>query len=1137
MLEVYPEEHLSFSDSDGGCAINVSENFVLLHPPGKIDLSMLWQEFTQTLRQEFRTLLVMEYGEVVQRYGNLNLNEKHIKDRWHTPFGLLSRGVDDRLHILENRAVVQALIKLGVVPALTPHGRPRQNIPRESGTVTQVLAGLPADTRIQVIDLVLSGDLDDAFRLSQRDLLGLSALKRTVLSRDTSTVEALRHIADQMERNVAPVPKIKGASAAKGTGRSYAPIWFSQFLAARGIWLFPMRMYDRLLAFWPDHFRPLLLTMSVPAHSRDIADAVLGSISRDLTSLRQVPAVFAMAALSSNMWSERRFCSAGLFHMKAHLGAPDGGRSASINHVYKFLMSCFDVDVLQRDEARLMDGRKNLSSIQAFRWVDYPSKSNLRKVCRILEREWSDVAVPQHTRLLAAEIRELLPTFKVQHMKQVRNAVELFLIYTLLLTEDRRVSRLRDIRRYDHVRSETTMEETFFEFLLTRCSDVGSHSARASISKMSQLWKAGALRDGYDRDLPCPFDTSFDRMPKKGGRKGRAGRALDQEVVDILIELNRKDDYGFARSLGLYEFNVRDVATGEYSTVFWPAVAIAADISLRTGHRLRSIRWLDSGEGDERLYDPVTMTDQPNMLSCAMPGRQMFAVRRLRLDDDKRTEVNAMYLCVAKGGPYETAYLPPELIEPICKMRDLQIRFNPMKAPVASIDNKDRVAETQDDLFAPVFPVLRFPGTFQDVVSDARARAYYKALLKMAQPIVNKRLGRDYPLVDLEADLVLATYHDNRRSFVTNNDEAGIPIAVSRVHLGHAADATTHKYNRVRDRRIHGLGQLATYDADLLEGLADNRPDALQQIGAQVEAVSGKDSPQASRFREMRKGGRFPPLDIFMHCLCLGGDCATGGRKGSQAIPVFRPRACGGCTYSGRTWAQRAGVVNRINLLKIELRMSGNASAELNRTIARLEADGQPVQALARNAASEETLRRNLANELRLEQDHLKRLDIAAKAARLAGRSPSSVVLLNSEFDLSKVETEERRVHDFEMLQIVMKDAVLIPAARVELPPVVTFELERQVRSILRANRLEHVLHRIPEGEKIESLVAIGDIFLDLFGEVEDFQRVLDDSAKDMPQPAIENLAAAIEEAATKPRRDGTLQAARLLNALEGNAS
>lgn len=1137
MLEIYPEEHISYTRADGDCAINVSDNVILLCQPAKVDLAALWQEFMQTLRHELLVLLSMEHGEVLRRYGNLNLNTEHAEDRRHTPFGLISRGADERLHVLENSAVVQALVKLKVIPARTPHGRPRKNIPRERGTATQVLAELPPEVSVQVIDVVLRGDLDAALRFSQGATLGLSALKQNLLAPGVGTVEALRYLSFEMERNIAAISKIKGTSRAKGTRRSYAPIWFSQFLAARGIWLLPLRMYNRLLKFWPDHLRPLLLTMSVPSHSRDIADTILGSISRETTSLLQSPSVFVMAALCSTMWSERRFCSAALFHMKIHVGTPDGVRSASINHVYRLLATFFDVDILEREEARLMDGRKNLSSVQAFRWVDYPQKSNLRKVSRILRVEWSDVLVPQHTRLLAAEIREMLLTFQVQNMRNVREAIELFLIYTLLLPDHLGIRRLRDIRRHDHVRSETAKHETFFQFLLTRCSDVGSDTARSSMSKMNQVWKASALRDGYDRELPCPFDPNFDRLPAKSRSKGRAGRALDQEVVDILIELNRRDDYGFARSLGWYDFNVRDTVTGVYSIVFWPAVAIGADISLRAGHRLRTIRWLDSGEGDERFYDPMTMKDQPNTLPSAIPGRQMFAIRRIQLDDDKRTEINAMYLSVAKGGPYETAYLPEELIDPICKMRDLQIRFNPLKKPVTSVDNKDRVAETQDDLFVPVFPLLRLPGTFQDVISDSRARSYYKAFLKMAQPIVNERLGREYPLVDFEADLVLATYHDNRRSFVTNQDEAGTPIAVSRVHLGHSADATTNRYNHVRDRRIHGLAQLATYDANLLEGVALKQPHALQQIVEQVEAVSGKSSPQALRIREIRGGGRFPPLDIFMHGLCLGGDCATGAKRGSEAIPVFRPRACGGCIYSGRTWAQRAGVINRINLLKIELRMSASASAELNRTIARLEADGQPVQALARNAASEETLRRNLANELRLEQEHLKRIDYAARAAREVGRSPSAVVLLSSEFDLAKVETEERRVHDFEMLHIVMKDAVLIPAARVELPPTIPLELERQVRCILRANRLEDVLHRIPEGQRIESLVAIGDIFLNLFGEVEDFQRVLDESAEDIPQPAIENLAALIEAAAAKPQRECTSKDMQLLQSLPGDAS
>lgn len=1135
-MELYPDEHILYSDADGGCAINVSDKIVLLILPAKIDLSELWSEFERTLRMELRTLLGMEYGAAMKKYGHLNLNAEHAADRRHTLVGLLTRGgADDRLHVFENGPVVQALIELGAVPSLTPHGRPRQNIPREWGKASDVLASLSAEARARIVDLVLEGDLDVALRFSQRDQVGLSALKEKVLSVDFSTAGALREIAAEMERNIAPVPKVKGESAAKGTGRTYAAIWFAQFLAARGVWLLPLRFYDRLLAFWPDHLRPLLLTMSVPPHSRDVADGILATAPRELTSLRQVPNVFVMAALCSTMWSERRFCSTTLFHMKTRFGGSDQGRSSSINHVYKHLVHVFEVDVVQRGEARLLDGRKKLSSVEAFRWVGHPGKSNMKKASRILGRDWSEITIPEHTRELAAEMRELLPTFKVQYMRAVRDALDLFLVYTLLLGPDRGVRRLRDIRRHDHVRSEISPHETFFEFLQTRCAEVGGHAARAAMSKMCLIWKAGAVRDGYDADVPCPFDPTFDRLP--GGaasKKGRAGRALDQAVIDILIELNREGDYGFARSLGWYDVNLRD-AGGRYSVVFWMAVPLALDISLRTGHRLRSIRWFDSGEGDERFYDPFTMTDAPNGLPCAIAGRSEFAIRYLRLDDADRTEVNAMYLCVAKGGPYETAYLPDELVEPICRMRELQIRYNPMKAPVVSIDNSSRVAETNDDLFAPVFPLLRTPNAFQDVVSDSSVRSYYKAFLKMAQPIVNERLGREYPLVDLEDDLALTTIHDHRRSLVTNGDERGVAISALRTHLGHAGDPTTHSYNRVRDWRVHSLVQMATYDTELIEGVATSRPEALRQISEQVEAVSGKNSPQSARLREMRDSARMPSLDVFMHGLCIGGDCATGAQKSGQRIPVWRPRACGGCLYSGRGWAFRAGVVNRINLLKIELRMSGTRSADLNRTVARLEAEGRPVQALVGAVAAEETLRRNLTNELRLEQEHLKRIDVAAKAARLAGRAPNSVILLNSVFEHEKVATEERRVHDLAMLLLVMRDAVVIPAARVELPPAVPLEVERQVRSVLRANGLEEVLHRIPEDEKIESLVAIGDVFMDLFGEVEEFQRVLEESAQGIPQSAIQEVATVIEEAAARPQPNGMPQAARLLASLSGD--
>ncbi|MGO7856842.1 VPA1269 family protein [Rhizobium ruizarguesonis] len=1115
-MEVYSEAHVKYFDQDGGCTVNVSDHIVLLANPQTIDLEALWWEFDQTLRRELGTLLKMEYGAVVQKYGLLNFNERFMVARHKTLLGLFLRGKGSKLHVFENAPVVRALVDLELIPGETPHGKPRQNYPRDAGAMGDFLATLPRQTQLQVIDRVLNDDLDDLIRLGQRETLGMSELETTLFGGKPRTVDALRSLADLMESNVAPVDRSKGVFSGAGTGRAYAPIWFAQFLAARGVWLLPLRFYDRILAFWPGHLRPLLLLLSVPPHSRDVADGILATFDRDLTSLRQVPNAFVMAALSSTMWSERRFCPSALFHMKMHYGTEDHGRSSSINHIYAVLAEAFDVDYRERGEARLLDGRKRASSIEAFRWVEHPTASNMKKASRILGQDWKEITIPDHTRKLAAEMRELLPTFQVQNMRAVRNALEFFLIYSLVLGPELQIARLRDITRHDHVRSEVAPHETFFEFLLSRCLTTGADSARSAMSKMQDLWKASAAKGGYDRHVPCPFDATFDRLPSKKKERGRAGRALEKEVIDLLIDINRAGGWAFAKTLGSSYYVVRN-SEGVFERMFWPLAPLALEISLRTGHRLRTVRWLDSGEGDERTYDPMTMTHRPNSLPCAVEGRKQFAIRYLRLDDADRTPVNAMYLCVAKSGAYESVYLPEELIEPICELRNLQIRYNPINKPVPAVDNRQRTAETQDGLFADVFHLFRTPDRFQDVVSDSKMRTYYKAFLKYAQPIVAEKLGRDYPLVDLERDLVLTTFHDHRRSLVTNGEERGVPISVLRTLLGQATNEAANGYNHVRSRRIHAIAQQGTYDAALIEGIAQNQPQALASILDQVDAVAGRDSPAARRMREVVNGTRPAFLDIFMHGLCIVGDCATGKIKGGHRIPMWRPRACGGCIYRGTGWAFRAGIVNRINLIMIELRMSGSRSIELNDRIGKESAKGRPVKALERGRAAEEELRRNLTDELRLEQDTLQRIDVAAKAARLAGRSPNSVVISNAVFDFDKVETVENRVHEFELLLSVMRDVVIIPAAAIELPSAVPFEAERQVRAILRANELEDVMHRIPESDKIEALVAIGDILLDLFGEVEEFQRVLDESRSGIPQPAIEAVAGRIRKAALRP--------------------
>jgi hypothetical protein len=1108
-MEAYSDGFVKFVEEDGGCVVNVSDHVVLLDPPDAINLAALWREFESSLRQQLRALLSMKYGEAVRKYPGLGFVVKHADERRDVPLAFIRNGMDRKLTVLKDPALVKALVKLELISPMTPHGKLRQRFPRLRGGMGEMLSRLDYPLQVAVIEQVLEMDLDDVLYFGQRDCLGMRSLHELVAS-NRPVIDILHELAAMIEHELEPVEAGQGIFAGNGSGRLYAPLWFGQFLASSRVWLLPFRFLPKMNVFYPDRLKPLLPLLSVPPWCRDIANGIMASAPREKTSLRQVVPVFAISALASTMWATRRFCPAALFEMKRIFGTVDGTRSSSINHVYRVLTDTFEVDIRQRGDARRLNGRKRQSTIEAFYWVDHPDSSNLKKVSRFLGRSVNEIKIPPHTVELANEMRGLLNGFKVQNMRPVQYALEYFLIYTVMLDPAIAPRRLRDIRRELHVSSIASPHETFLQFLEARCEK--SHSRQSAVPKMLEIWKIAAARDGFGNLLPCPFDRD-DRVEAPEPKGTKAGRALDAEVIDLLIEINRADDWAFARSLGESYYVARH-PDGHYENVFWPAAPIILEFTLRIGVRLKSARWFDSGEGDEKTYDPVSMSYDLNESDLAVRGRNQFVVQKVVLDDAARTVVNGTWINLAKSGPYLIPYFAPELLQPVQMMRDLQLKYNPIRAPIRAIDDKQETPYTDYEQFAWVFPIFRTPDPLSATISEDKVRHYYKEFLEYAQPIVEARLGRPYPLVDIDLDVALTTLHDHRRSYVTNGDEAGVPMSVMKVVLGHSTEAMTHKYNHVRDHRVHASIQAATYDQNLISSVAEGSHEALAAMATQAALVVGSESNAARDLREMSNGVRPAVLDFLGHCLCVNGDCATGGPlKNGKRQPVFRPRACGECRYRATGWSHRAGVLMRRNILTFELRQSAAKSDQLNVRIEKDEAAGRNVSALKRLSASEDHLRRLLTKELRLEEEWLVKIDAAAQAARRAGRSPSAVVLAGEAINLDEVETSLQTVHEFELLHMLMQDMVLIPASIVDLPPAVPLEFEREVRQILRANSLEECLYRVPYEDKTETLIAIGGLLLSVFGEVSEMQRLMESSAKNIPNSAIDSIAKHIDAA------------------------
>jgi len=606
-MEMYSDGFVKFVEEDGGCTVNVSDQIVLLEKPDDVNLRALWRQFDSTLREELRTLLSMKYDDAVRRYPVLGFHGRLADLRRDVPLAFLRAGVARRMAVFKDPALVAALVNLERIPATTPHGRPRQRYPRKQGPMGEMLASLDYDTQIEVIDEVLRMDLDDVLNFGQRDELGMNALS-LMLSEDRPLVERLKTLADMIEHELKPVEASPGTFSGNASGRTYAPLWFGQFLASCNVWLLPFRYLSKMNVFYPDHLRPLLVLLSVPPCCRDIADGIIVSAPREKASLRQTVPVFAISALASTMWVTRRFCPAALFEMKEIFGTANGTRSSSINHVYRILSDTFEVNIRQRGEARRLNGRKRQKTIKAFYWVDHPDTVNTRKASQILGRPVSEMPIPDHTKELAEEFRGLLGGFKVQNMRQVQYALDYFLIYTLTLSGPTAPRRLRDIKRELHVSSPASAHETFLQFLDARCPN--TQLRQSAVPKMLMIWKAAAVRDGFDALLPCPFDR-YDRVkaPENDGTK--AGRTVEADVIGLLIEINRADDWGFARSLAESYYLARH-PDGFYENVFWPVSAIILEFTLRLGVRLRTARWLDSGEGDENVYDPVSLSYSVN---------------------------------------------------------------------------------------------------------------------------------------------------------------------------------------------------------------------------------------------------------------------------------------------------------------------------------------------------------------------------------------------------------------------------------------------------------------------------------------------------------------------------------------------
>jgi hypothetical protein len=1107
-LEFRNDTNLMTSDQEPGSFFNAGKDIVLLRMPDLAELQNLWNDFNRELRSSLKELFLTPYGQVTESLGLLGFRAKEAEARRSVLYGMLTSGSPRKSVHFRKSAIAKALITLDLIPDTTPHGRTRSRGLRGEGSVENYALAMPSGHQRALIEaLIDTDDIDSWLLVSQGSSVGWRGLN-TSLTDAADAAVFLHELAEATERLMGDRDRRTKRHANPSELILFSPAWFSQYLAKRGIWVWPARYVTRVLYLYPSRLLPLLTRVSVGKEKRQFADEVFQyhQDQRNTGASVSIQA-FAAAALCANTWRDHedgfRWYPLAAFKEAVLAMASATHLSTSINAVYRLAAEHFGADLSTRPEAKLflLSMRLGQLGVDAFNWTSNPTPRNTRVAEKLLGE--AITSVPHHVQSWAAQLRELLPLFQVKNINQVEHAMNLWLIYLMTVEADAAPIDLQSVSRPLHVHDLRGINRhTFRTFLDSFYRDNARDLGNRALSTMQKAFRLAALRDGF-QDQTNPFDPKLDRISNVHKKKNDATprKPLELEAWEFIVRKNRENDFAFARSLGpkRFHYTLRNPDTGKYETVFWPAEPIIIDIILNSGLRHVSARWVDSGEGDQYVIDRQTMTRIPNPHPSATLGRSEAFLQLVSLPGRERRKVIGMNVIINKTGkPYVIPWSDADVVESVYRILELQRRYNPIRYPVKPLKNKTRdVTRGNPDLYQDIYPLFRDPAGAQNAaVSETKVLAYWKDLLRECQPAVNKLFGYDYPLVD--DDGLVFDLHSLRVTMVSNLLEAGVSLELVRDLVGHATWIMTWHYNGRRSAMLHTAMQKAMEArSQAHDRLASGNHAAIEEYAN--EAVTPEFVPDHIGKRMLREYARrsgLAPFDVFLHGICPGGTCATGGEKIAEGRfkPVWRERACSGCRYRVTGVKFKPGILNRINNLQAEMRLSAKRAQELSLQIEQIEAkEGKAAHALRRTQGAESSLRDHLAKEYGLELRTLAIITEVEKMATEAGTSAEKLLLpAVGGLDPEKLECGFAECHEFELMHTLVKETRILPAAIMEIPHGVEASLKTMVREILRANDISELMFRLSPSQETDACIQIGDILLDKFPETARFQQLVE---------------------------------------------
>jgi hypothetical protein len=1119
-LEFRNDDNLAYSDKEPGSYFNNTDRIVLLRLPDVDELKRLWEDFDRELRSQLKDLLVRPYGEIVREFGNLGFSTGKAAGREGELFGMLTQNSEKLAHF-SKPALFAAAAALDLVADQKPNGQPRKRMKRGDGKIVDQVLAMPRDAQKAIIEVIVDDheNIDEWMLVTQGSEVGWEYLRSGVQG-TTDTRTFLEKLAADTDRAMGERENLVVRHADPNEKIRYAPRWFSQFLAKRKIWVWPARYVSRVIHLYPARFTPLVARMSVSAQHGGLADVVFRyHQGKGNTSSAVALQAFAAAALCGNTFETGRgsfnWFPMAAFKEKIPSLSASNFLSSSLNAVYKIAVEHGGGSVKDRSEAHLFVNGARLAQIgvDAFNWTSSPTEYNTQLASKMLERPVT--AVPAHVKSWAAQLRELLPEFGNEAVKQVEDALDLWLIFLMTIEPGEAPKDFQSISRRDHVHDLSgDNTSTFWDFLNAYYKDKPANLPNRAITKMRQGFELAARRGRFDAGNP--FDTKLDKV--RGGYTKRADvtprKPMELEAWELVVRKNREGDYAFARGLGpsRCHHTLRNPETGEYENVFWPAEAIVVDIILNSGMRHKSGRWVDSGEGDEKIIDRATMKMVDNPHPAATLGRKDCFLQISDLPGKKSRRVFGQKVISNKTGkPYTIPWVDAGIVDAFYRMLALQAKYNPIHRPAKPIKKRTRELTRVDPERLPdIFPLFRDPNDSHNMaVSDYKVLAYWKDLLRYCQEDVNKLFGHEYPLIT--EDGLVFDLHALRVTMVSNLLEAGVSLEVVKDLVGHATAMMTWYYNGLRSAKLNVTVQAAMEARSAAhDRLAAKDKDAIEEYAD--EAVVPDFVDHHVGVGMLRKYGErqdLAPFEIFLHGICPGGSCSTGGEMGSgeRFLPVWRERACSGCRYRVTGPKFLPGIQNRINNLCAELRLAEQRARELSREIEEKELEtGKEDRALRSIQRSESGFKNKLSEELAKELRVQKAVQKVRETALDEGGAADNLLLpVTSGFDETALGYGLEQVHEFELFWTLVKETRLLPASIVETAHGVESHMKKLLKTVLRANNLAELTAPLSDRQETDTYLQIGGALLERYPDPDDFQQLVDGAVK-LDHDALEDI-------------------------------